>query len=132
MSKILSSKIFITALVFIAVVLFGVFLFFRYQENLIFNNLIKENEALLVIDYGNKERWFKGAVENNMTLKNIFEAASIAGGFNFNVDKELTMLDNVYNNHNNKWTCYLNGSKINSDLENTKVPPRSKIKCVYR
>lgn len=134
MRKIFSLKIILAVLIF-AVLVIGVFLVvYNKNQEKNYKIILNDKEALLIINYGKKgnERWFKGIVENGMTVKNVLEAASIGGKFTFSANSHLSMLDGIYNNAQKRWKCYLNEREVQEGIDRTTISPQDKIMCVYK
>ena len=91
---------------------------------------LSANEALLILDYGGKERWFKGEVVENMTAENVFMAASSAG-LSFS-DGASISIDGFFDTGQTKWQCYLSGKVITKNLYVQKIRPKDKIICKYQ
>lgn len=92
----------------------------------------ENKEALLIIEYNkNKQRRFKGEVIEEMTLRDVLLAASQAGNFNFTANNRLVVIDNIFNNSEKEWNCYLNNQKVEEDFKEVNVKPKNIIVCKY-
>ncbi len=116
------------------VVILGLFIY-GYQK---YKRALSDKEALLILDYGNgKQRWFKGEVIEGMTVLNAIETSSKAGNFTYSATAQINQIDNLANNENQQWRCYLNNKgylnnkEIQEDLNKTTIKPKDKILCRY-
>lgn len=92
----------------------------------------ENKEALLVIEYNkDKQRRFKGEVIEEMTLRDVLLAASRAGNFNFTANNRLVVIDNIFNNSEKEWNCYLNNQKVEEGFKEVNVKPKDIIVCKY-
>jgi hypothetical protein len=104
-----------------------------FQQSSVYKKVLAQNEALLIINRGQgKERWFKGEVLDDMTVKNALEAASLAGGFHFKANARLVEVDGIVSNDKKKWRCYLNNEEIKEELDKKVISAGDKIFCVYK
>jgi hypothetical protein len=74
---------------------------------------LSDNEAILVVDNGQKERIFKGEVAEGMTVADVLEASGLVG------DGQLGL------------RCSLNGKDVGDQAAQEAVHPKDKIVCKY-
>jgi hypothetical protein len=108
----------------------GTFVYFQQTG---YKKVLSDNEALLIIDYGQgRERWFKGEVIEGMTISDVLQTSSRAGSFNLSANGSLAALDGLTSNQEKQWKCYLNNREIQEDLDKKIISPKDKISCRYR
>lgn len=99
-------------------------------------SLLSNNQASLIIDYGNgKRRFFKGEAVEGLDLKTLLELLTEEKKITSEFRKTqkgfiLESLEGLKNN-SKSWKCYLNGTLIEEDLEKVFIHPGDQIRLVY-
>jgi len=131
--------IYILAAIIIIVIL--LFVFFRTELKKKYEYFkavasLSDSEAILVLDFDGRkqeeQRWFKGSIVEGMTLANVLQAASVAGNFKISIDSNINEIDNVANNGESRWTCYLNNRKVQDNLTDAKINSKDRMACRYQ
>jgi hypothetical protein len=81
----------------------------------------QDEQAVLIIDFGERKRSFSGEVIDGMTIIDVLSVSAEAGEFNFElIDNYLIKINQIEQN-DKKWTVYLNGRKIDQPLNQVLV-----------
>ena len=128
MSPVFNSRILF--LIFIVLIILIIFAFY-FLRNSIYKIVFSDKEALLIIDDGKKERWFKGEVVKGMTVADVLSVSALAGGFEFSINGKLVELGGLSDNKENQWRCFINNVEIKENLDEKEVSPKDKIVCKY-
>ncbi len=97
-----------------------------------YKKLLTPDEALLLLNFPEKTRRFKGGVVEKMTVVNALGAASIAGKFNFKASSKILEIDNYPTTDQKQWYCYINDKEIQENLSKKIIYPQDKILMIYR
>ncbi len=86
--------------------------------------------AVLVLDFGDKERWFTGEVFDGMTVNDALAAASLSGKFSYQAGSQIYSVDGYKDTGKNQWRC-ISGNQTVDDLTQKSIRPGEKIICRY-
>ncbi|MBI4811988.1 hypothetical protein HY798_00850 [Candidatus Falkowbacteria bacterium] len=93
---------------------------------------LSNKEAILILNDGRQERWFKGEISRGTTVADVLQAASLAGKFECQIDSQIVSLDGLSGNGRTSWHCYLNSKEVGDQISKEMVYSGDKIVCLYQ
>jgi len=118
-------KSYLPILIVVLAIVTGLVLYFVEKPK------IAENEAVLIINYGETKRAFAGQVIEGMTISDALLVSAKAGNFDFDYDGKILKRVAEFEQNAKKWDVYLNGTKIEESPDKVLIKARDKIELIF-
>lgn len=119
------SKSYLSILIIIFLIVAGVIFYSLSKPK------IGPDEAVLIINNGEKKRAFAGEVIEGMTIFDALTASAKAGNFNFVEESGILKRIDGFERNGKKWNAYINNSRVEEILNKTLIKPGNKIELKF-